>query len=48
MFQHPKAPAIGLASLPSGPRDPAGVSLKAAYRLIEAALRGCAGRPGSR
>lgn len=44
MFKHPKAQAIGIASLPFGPRDPDGVSLKAAYRLIEAALAGYAGR----
>ena len=40
MFRHPKAEAIGIASLPFGTRDPDGVSLKAAYRLIEAALKG--------
>jgi arginase len=44
MFRHPKAQAIGIASLPFGPRDPDGVSLKAAYRLIEAALAGYARR----
>ncbi len=44
MFKHPKAQAIGIASLPFGPRDPDGMSLKAAYRLIEAALAGYAGR----
>jgi arginase family enzyme len=47
MFKHPKAQAIGIASLPFGERDPDGVSLKAAYRLIEAALAGYAGRGGS-
>lgn len=40
MFRHPKAQAIGVASLPFGPRDPNGISLKAAYRLIEGALKG--------
>jgi arginase len=40
MFRHPKAAAIGIASLPFGERDKDGVSLKAAYRLIEGALRG--------
>jgi len=40
MFRHPKAGAIGIASLPFGERDKDGVSLKAAYRLIEGALRG--------
>jgi arginase len=44
MFKHPKVQAIGIASLPFGPRDPDGVSLRAAYRLIEAALSGYAGR----
>ncbi len=44
MFKHPKALAIGIASLPFGPRDPDGVSLKAAYRLIDAAIAGYAGR----
>lgn len=44
MFKHPKAQAIGIASLPFGPRDPDGASLRAAYRLIEAALAGYAGR----
>jgi arginase len=44
IFRHPKAEAIGIASLPFGPRDPDGVSLRAAYRLIEAALAGTAGR----
>ena len=40
MFRHPKTGAIGIASLPFGERDKDGVSLKAAYRLIEGALRG--------
>jgi arginase family enzyme len=40
MFHHPKTQAIGIASLPFGERDKDGVSLKAAYRLIEGALRG--------
>jgi arginase len=44
MFRHPKARAIGLASLPTGDRDRGGVSLKAAYRLIEGALKGYASR----
>lgn len=44
MFRHPKAGAIGVASLPFGERDKDGVSLKAAYRLIEGALKGCASR----
>lgn len=44
IFRHPKAGAIGIASLPFGSRDPDGVSLKAAYRLIEAALKGTESR----
>jgi arginase len=40
MFRHPKAGAIGIASLPYLERDKDGVSLKAAYRLIEGALQG--------
>jgi arginase len=40
MFAHTKVIAIGIASLPFGPRDKEGMSLKAAYRLIEGAVRG--------
>jgi arginase len=40
MFQHGKAAAIGIASLPYGERDKDLVSLKAAYRLIEGAIKG--------
>jgi len=40
MFQHPKAGALGIASLPYGPNDKDQVSLKAAYRLIEGAVAG--------
>ncbi len=40
MFQHEKAAAIGIASLPFGERDKNLVSLKAAYRLIEGAIKG--------
>jgi len=40
MFRHPKTGAIGIASLPFGERDKDGLSLKAAYNLIEGALRG--------
>ncbi len=42
MFQYPKAAAIGIASLPDDAKD---VSLKAAYRLLEGALRGVKSRP---
>lgn len=44
MFSHPKAAAIGIASLPFGPRDKEKISLQAAYRLIEGAVRGVQGR----
>jgi len=40
MFQHKKAAAIGIASLPYGERDKDLISLKAAYRLIEGAIKG--------
>jgi arginase len=44
MFAYPKVAAIGIASLPFGPRDKEGISLKAAYRLIEGAVKGVRGR----
>jgi arginase len=44
MFAWPKAAAIGLASIPFGERDKEGRSLRAAYRLIEAAVRGAQSR----
>ncbi len=40
MFTYPKAVAFGVASTPAGERDPDGLSLRAAYRLIEGALLG--------
>jgi len=40
MFQHKKAGAIGIASLPYGEKDKDLVSLKAAYRLIKGAIKG--------
>jgi len=40
MFQHKKAGAIGIASMPFGERDKKGLSLQAAYRLIEGAING--------
>jgi len=40
MFQHRKAAAIGIASLPYRERDKDLISLKAAYRLIEGAIKG--------
>jgi arginase len=42
MFQYPKAAAIGIASLPDEAED---VSVQAAYRLVEGALRGVKSRP---
>jgi hypothetical protein len=44
MFTWPKAAAIGIASLPFGERDKEGNSLRAAYRLIEAAVQGVKSR----
>ncbi len=44
MFTDPKAVAIGIASTPTGERDPEGQSRKAAYALIQAAVRGVRGR----
>jgi len=40
MFKDPKAVAIGIASTPTGERDAEGRSRKAAYALIQAAVRG--------
>ena len=44
MFKWPKAAAIGIASIPFGERDQEGHSLRAAYRLIEAAVQGVKSR----
>lgn len=44
MFAYPKVAALGVASTPWGPRDPDGVSLRAAYNLIEGAIRGMQAR----
>jgi arginase len=44
MFKWPRAAAIGIASLPFGERDKEGHSLRAAYRLIEAAVQGVKSR----
>jgi len=44
MFTWPKAAAIGIASIPFGERDREGYSLRAAYRLIESAVRGVQSR----
>ncbi len=47
MFRYPKAAALGIASTPAGENDPEGLSLQAAYNLIEGAVRGLQAR-GSR
>jgi arginase len=44
MFKHPKAAAFGVASTPSGDKDPDGRSRQAAYNLILGALDGLAAR----
>jgi len=44
MFGYPKVAALGIASLPYGERDKGGLSLKAAYRLIDGAVAGVKGR----
>jgi arginase family enzyme len=43
MFEHPSAQAFGIASYPAC-RDPDGVSLKAAYNLINGVVRGLKNR----
>ena len=40
MFKDPKAAAFGVASTPTGDRDKDGVSVKAAYGLVRAAVAG--------
>jgi arginase len=44
MFQNKKSCALGIASMPYGEKDPEGLSLKAAYNLIEGALLGVKSR----
>jgi hypothetical protein len=44
IFAHPKAAALGVASIPFGARDKEGLSLRAAYRLIEASVLGIKSR----
>jgi pimeloyl-ACP methyl ester carboxylesterase/arginase family enzyme len=44
VFQDPKAVAFGVASTPTGERDKDGVSVQAAQRLIQAAVRGVQSR----
>ncbi len=48
MFKYPKVAALGIASTPWGPRDPDGVSLQAAYNLIEGSVRGVQARAATR
>lgn len=40
MFKYEKAAALGIASTPAGENDPDGLSLKAAYNLIQGAIKG--------
>ncbi|MCI0487439.1 MAG: arginase family protein [Blastocatellia bacterium] len=40
MFKYDKVAALGIASTPANERDPEGVSRRAAYNLIEGALKG--------
>lgn len=40
MFKYEKASGIGIASTPSGDRDKDGLSLQAAYNLIQGAIKG--------
>ena len=44
IFANPKAAALGVASIPFGARDKEGLSLRAAYRLIEASVAGAKSR----
>jgi arginase len=44
MFRYEKAAGFGVASTPSGERDPDNLSREAAYKLIEAAVRGVQSR----
>ncbi len=44
MFRYPKVAALGIASTPWGPRDPDGVSRRAAHNLIVGAVQGVQAR----
>ena len=44
MFKYEKVAALGVASTPAGERDADGKSLRAAYNLIQGAVRGVQGR----
>lgn len=48
MFKYDKVAALGVASTPANERDPDGVSLRAAYNLIEGALKGVQQRSSKR
>jgi arginase len=48
MFLEPKVVALGIASTPYDERDPDGVSRRAAYNLVEGALRGVRRRTEAR
>lgn len=48
MFEHPKVAALGIASTPANERDPDGLSLRAAYNLVDGALEGVRRRSGGR
>jgi hypothetical protein len=48
MFRNPKVSALGIASMPFGERDKDGLSLQAAYRLIEGAVAGVKARSVAR
>ena len=47
MFTFEKAAAFGVASTPSGDKDPNGVSRQAAFNLILGAVKGVQQRMGS-
>ncbi len=48
MFHDPKVAALGIASTPYGERDPDGVSRRAAYNLVDGAMRGVRERAETR
>ena len=48
MFHEPKVAALGIASTPYDERDPDDVSRRAAYNLVDGALRGVRERAGAR
>jgi hypothetical protein len=48
MFRFDKVAALGIASTPANERDPDGLSLTAAYNLVDGALAGVRQRRGGR